>query len=375
MKDHDFIKSERPLATIQTISVVNEHPNADRLEVARIKGWQTVIAKNSFRAGDRVIFIEVDAFVPCQVAPFLCEKQGPKLYNGVKGHRIKTLRLRGIISQGLILPISDYFGVSRHHVDGYDVTDQLGIQKYDPPVPAALMGEAAGLFPGWGRKTDQLRIQTCIFDIWENIRNDQWMIEEKADGTSMSCGIRDEEIVVCGRNVSFFFNEGKNPTNSIVNCARYHKIPERLIRWKEKTNRNIMISGELIGHGIQGNPYKLSSREWRVFDILDVDRREYLTIGERLNVLEEFNSLVNAPPIESIPILSVTHTFKEMIELERFRGKSYQMLSVVDNVLKMAEGKSVIGKSEPQREGLVFKSIETPDISFKAISNHSMNQQ
>jgi hypothetical protein len=120
-----------------------------------------------------------------------------------------------------------------------------------------------------------------------------------------------------------------------------------------------MLSGELVGFGIQGNPYKLPKREWHVFDIYDIESGEYLEIGERLNVLCELNNLSELSRIQIAPILSTAYVFE-------IGNKTNQDL--VDEILDMASGESVIGNAKPTREGLVFKSINNPDVSFKSIA-------
>ncbi len=96
----------RKLATIGTIDQILPHPNADRLELAKVRGWQVVVKIGEFKAGDKVIYLEVDSWVPTEIAPFLSKGQKPRMYNGIKGERLRTIKLRNELSQGLILPIS-----------------------------------------------------------------------------------------------------------------------------------------------------------------------------------------------------------------------------------------------------------------------------
>ena len=359
MNPAEFISSGRPMATIQQIAEILPHENADLLEIAIIKGWRSIVQKGQFRKGDKIIFVEIDAHIPIDLAPFLGKSQSVKKFNGSDGYVLKTVKLRGVVSQGLILPLNILRGKNVVQTVGTDVSSVLGIQKYEAPIPTELMGELAGVFPSWARKTDQDRIQACIDDVFENIKNDQWVIEEKADGTSMSVMKRGEDIQICGRNMSFKYGPDDNPNNSIVNAARFYNVVERLRVY----GRNLSINGELIGPGIQKNIYELPKTQWVVFDVFDVDSGSYLSIEERLNVLCELNEISDAPKIPIVPLLSVAHIFE-------IGEKTKDQL--VEEILGMAEGKTVIGSMKAIREGIVFKSIEHPDVSFKSIANSKL---
>lgn len=96
----------RKLATIETISEIKTHTNADALELAMIRGWQVVVRKGEFQPGDKVIYLEIDSWVPTEIAPFLSKGNAPREFEGVKGERLRTIKLRNALSQGLILPLS-----------------------------------------------------------------------------------------------------------------------------------------------------------------------------------------------------------------------------------------------------------------------------
>ena len=95
---------ERMMAWVATIDQVQNHPNADRLDLCRVGGWQVVTLRDEYKEGDRVIYISIDSWVPTEIAPFLSKGQEPRVYEGVKGERLRTIKLRGELSQGLILP-------------------------------------------------------------------------------------------------------------------------------------------------------------------------------------------------------------------------------------------------------------------------------
>jgi len=157
----------RKLATIRKIAEVKIIENADKICQYRVDGWWVVDAVERYQVGDLVVYFEIDSWVPTELAPFLSKGKEPREYGGVKGERLKTVKLRGAVSQGLLLPVETGFGgypwirsaTGEHTVvqEGQDVTELLGIQKYEPPVPAQLAGKIAGVFPSWLRKTDQER--------------------------------------------------------------------------------------------------------------------------------------------------------------------------------------------------------------------------
>lgn len=160
----------RKLATIREINDVLPIPEADRICTYVIDGWTIVDSVGAYRTGDIVIMCEIDSWVPHELAPFLSKGQEPRVYEGVSGERLKTVRLRKQLSQGLILPISKLpFAVSSADI-GMDVTEPLGILKYEKPVSVSLAGFARGNFPTFIPKTDQERIQNYKRDLGDWVR-------------------------------------------------------------------------------------------------------------------------------------------------------------------------------------------------------------
>lgn len=345
----------RKLATIRRVAEVRPIEGADAIEHVRVDGWWVVGKKGEFKVDELVTYLEIDSWVPTELAPFLSKGKQPREYNGVKGERLKTVKLRGAISQGLLLPIPAEFNDPTQFTEGLDVTELLGIQKWEPPIPAQLRGKIAGTFPSWLRKTDQERIQNCFRDV-EPLFEDRWAIEEKLDGSSMTVGYRKgefildkdgqpipEETVICSRNLSLKLDD---EGNTFVRVAKESGVLDALKAY----GRNLGISGELCGEGIQGNKYNIKGHKWFVFDILDVDTGKYLGFTER-NIALFYLSQLGAQ-LETVPY----------IISQNLRGET------VNSLLEMAEAKSVLN-AKSEREGLVFKNQRDPDISFKAISN------
>ena len=154
----------RKLATIRKISEIETIPSAQYICTYVISGWKVVDSIGKYVVGDLVVYLEIDSWVPNEIAPFLTpEGKEPKVYNGVKGERLRTKKIRGVLSQGLILPFDTLFVEYEGNIgigdwkEGEDVTELLGIQKWEPTIPIQLRGLAKGNFPSWVPKTDQER--------------------------------------------------------------------------------------------------------------------------------------------------------------------------------------------------------------------------
>jgi RNA ligase (TIGR02306 family) len=147
----------RKLATIETLHDVRPHPNADSLELATIRGWQVVVKRGEFQSGDRCVYCEIDSVLPDRSEfQFLRDRK----------FRIKTIKLRGELSQGICFPITILNSGSelrrirdQQLSEGSDVTELLGVTRYQPPIPACLGGNVEGSFPSFIPKTDCERIQ------------------------------------------------------------------------------------------------------------------------------------------------------------------------------------------------------------------------
>ena len=332
----------RELATIRKIDLIRPIPDADAIECAVVGGWTVVIKKGDFNAGDLAIYCEIDSWIPTELAPFLSKGQEPREYNGVRGERLRTVRLRGQLSQGLLLPMHVLTNYGADLVEGYDVSEILGIQKYEPPVPAHLAGEVRGLFPTFIPKTDQERVQNLSteFAQWQADKVN-WEITEKLDGSSMTVYVNEYDRGVCSRNLNLKDTEG----NTLWQVANRDQILTAII----ESGRNIAIQGELIGNGIQGNPYKINGQSFYTFDIYDIDARRYFTPAERNEFCELYQIL-------HVPVIA-------------YGAELYDTLGIatIADLLKFAEGKSNLN-AQTEREGIVFKAHDL-DQSFKAISN------
>ena len=165
----------RKLLTVRTVDAVGPIDGADAIEVATVGGWQVVVKKGEVKAGDKVFYAEIDSFLPDgnPAWQFLVDKQG-RTFEGRLGHRLRTVKLRGAVSQGFIVPLSALPQVTNPE-EGVDYAEVLGVVKWEQPLPAELAGQAEGLFPSFIRKTDQERCVTA--DTLVNTANGQMTME------------------------------------------------------------------------------------------------------------------------------------------------------------------------------------------------------
>lgn len=257
------------LATYETITEILPIEGADRIELARVQGWQSVIKKGEYKVGDQVIFVPIDTVLtPRPWNEFLWDKNDP-----TKPIRVKTVKLRGTVSQGLIFPTSLISAqeVWDHRDDPDEDTSiagMLGITKYEKPVPAQLAGQARGNFPThWVSKTDEDNLKSNI-RVLDELREAHFVDASlKLDGTSATyIKELDGTFRVCSRNL-----ELKDTPESVYwQMARKYNIAETL-------PEGFCIQGEIVGPGIQGNNIGLSEVKLFVFNVSNIQTREYLT--------------------------------------------------------------------------------------------------
>jgi RNA ligase (TIGR02306 family) len=341
----------RKLASVAEITYIKPIEGADAIECAIVNGgWPVVIRKGEYQVGDVAIYLEIDSWVPHKLAPFLSKGQEPREYNGVKGERLRTVKLRGQLSQGLLIKPSDIPN-SIIYMDlaiGENVSHILEVQKWEPPIPAQLQGTMKGNFPHFIPKTDQERCQNLRREIFEEHEGETYEVTTKLDGSSMTVYVKNGEVGVCSRNIDLIETEG----NSFWKAAREQNIVEALARISEDKGEEYAIQGELIGEGIQGNPEKIEGQHFYLFDIYSITEGRYLKPQERYSIMDKMNLNYDAyinhvPFIDTVCI--VTNEF-----------------STIDDLLSFAEGPSL--NPQTKREGLVFKSYDS-DFTFKAIAN------
>jgi RNA ligase (TIGR02306 family) len=329
--------TERKLASVVKIVDIQPIPGADAIVVATVKGWKVVVKVNEYKVGDLAVYYEIDSFLPIRPQFEFLRKSSYKRMGSSEGFRLKTIRLRGQISQGLLTPIPE--GISNPR-EGDDLTEALDIVKYEPPIPAQLAGKIKGTFPSFIPKTDEIRIQNFESEVGFSPVGERAYVTEKLDGTSFTCYFNNGVFGVCGRN----WELSETSDNSLWRMANVLQLKEKMT----KHGKNIALQGELIGAGINGNLYGLSDHKLFFFTGYDIDK------GRRM-FFDELEWVLFGLQLQMVPLL------------EKYGFVIPNESNIVDYMLKYAEGKSVLNM-EVDREGVVVRGLER-EFSFKAISN------
>lgn len=374
----------RKLASIQQIADVQPIDGADAIVKVRVNDWWCVAKKDEFKVGDLCVYFEIDSLLPMTDTFAFLANRGTKkseLEDGtiVEGYRLKTIKLRGQLSQGLALPwtsFPDVFSrypdtidkagvvVQRQHPltlkintpDGisfvgpsYDATELLGIHKYEKPMNAQLRGLARGNFPSFLRKSDQERCQNLRRQIWDAyVAEDEFQVTVKLDGSSMTAFKIDEKFGdarfgVCSRNLELKETED----NAFWAVARQLKLEEML-----EGDSNLMFQGELLAPNIQGNFEGVEKRELYIYNMFDVNTQEWMEPERTKNLCVLYE-------LKHVPILHDSVTLREL-----FPNATQD--TIIQDLLDYADGPSALGGKF--REGVVFKRVDG-QFSFKAISN------
>lgn len=372
----------RKLASIREVINIKPIEGADQIECATVDGWDVVVKKGEVKIGDKVCYFEIDSFLPAIKQFEFLAKSSTKTLNGVIGYRLKTIKLRGQISQGLILPLWQ-FGIKGNVGD--DLTQKLGIRLYEIQQKSTLQAPIKGArailytiknkvtakfpkleplfiqldkilfkakyakkFPSFIQKTDQERIQNMVSKL-DSLMDIPFETTVKLDGSSLTIYKNNKETGVCSRNLDVTSED-----NNFTKIEKKYDIINAL----KKYNKNIAIQGEMIGEGIQGNNEKIDGIDYYVFDIYDIDKKRYMTRCERFDTLQELHDI--GCYLKHVPT---------------FNKEFYIGDKSLEDMLKLAEGKSLFAKN---REGLVFKSnvlVSGRTVSFKCISNKYLLKQ
>lgn len=373
--------SDRKLARVVIIDSIHEITGAERIELAFIGGWQVVVGKGLYQAGDKCMYLEVDSLVPTAHPAFaeLVNRLSSKLLFELDGKgyaRIKTAKLMKQLSQGMCVPLSEV-GIEETAPVDMDFTKVLGILKYEKGeersmnnsgVADGIKGKATKPFPSFIPKTDQNRVQNIVPRYLQSVEVGELFEKTfKLDGSSLTAWIKDGVTGVASRNVSFrlqvenkgfvrsfrdylkqvkkhgirrakFITQIEADSNAFTTMAFNSGVITALVR----ENRNLAIQGEMVGPSIQKNFEGVKSNQLYIYDIFDIDKQEYLLPKERLEFLLKHG--LRGVPEAGIVALPLT----------------------VAEVIEDADGPS--GLNGVRREGFVYKSMER-DFSFKVISN------
>jgi len=325
----------RSLVTIQRASEISPIPNSDFLEAAKIMGWQCVVKKGEFKEGDMGVYFEVDSFLPEDPRyEFLRATSYRDNADNGKGFRIRTVKMRGQLSQGLFIPLANFPELEGCN-EGDDVTEKLKVKKWYIPETAGPGGNAIGDRPHGVPGSDEIRIQSAQ-ELLEALNGKPYYITTKMDGTSCTVYFIDGKIGCCSRN-----KEIQDDTEALYWMPVYkYGLKEKLLEY----GKNIVMTGEICGPGIQKNLLRLPTAEWYVFDVFDWDARKYFSYDKACEICTALGLTV--VPLE-----------------ERGESFSYSL----ETLLEKARGKYPSGLD---KEGIVVRNLMAPkSISFKVINN------
>lgn len=355
--------------------IIHEHPDAHSLEIAQIGDYKSITVKNKFKTGDLAVYIPEASILPeklLMALGFWNTETNKGTLAGTAGNRVKAIKLRGILSQGLVYPVykledtDGYFmelpyGDLIQVEEGMDVADLLGIVKWEPPIPIAMAGEV-----------DNNHGKTISYDI-ENFKKFPDVLQEgepvamteKAHGTWCCFGwhpIVAHPIItskgLSSQGLTFKLNE-KNANNLYIRA--FNALTEDDVTIIDKafsifnTNQEpFYILGEVIGYGVQDLVYGMSSGEigFRLFDVY-IGRPQngrYMDFEEK----QDFAKKLNVP---TVPVLYVG-PFSKDIMYEHTNGKE-----------------TISGKETHIREGVVVTPlIERYDLALGRVILKSVSE-
>ncbi len=330
-------RETRRLATVRTVANLEPIKNSDFLELATIDGWQCVVSKNdNLKVGDKVVYFEIDSILPADNPVFA--------FMETKSYKVKTIKLRGQISQGLAMPIHLFPDVTEFDDD---VTGLLGVTK---SLGKVLAYEARGNFPSFVQKTDEERIQNAYGAVSKYFTDEvKWVATEKLDGSSMTVYLNNDVYGVCSRNIDLKLDI----SSPFVNLAKDMDLESkmRLAATCDSVPDNFAIQGELVGPGICENRYDLKEHRLYAFNIYDIDSGKFLNYHDFCHVGRMLGLYLVEEVLFNVSLPYVT----------------------VQDLVTLSTVKSLLN-SKVWAEGLVFRPMQEIDVprygrlSFKSIN-------
>ena len=338
----------RKLASIQVVHHIDPIDGADKIELARVLGWQCVVNKGVFKPMDLGVYFEIDSFLPIRPEfEFLRQSSYKKTDIMGEGFRVRTIKFKGQISQGLLLPLSMFEEIPEGITVGTDITELLGVRKWEIEERATTGGNIKGPLPYDIPHTDETRVQAEP-SLIQDFAGLQYYISTKMDGSSHSIGIDEDGFHVTGHNYEYK-DDGS--------CAFYNFVNERGYREKLETFakvnnlRTITIQGEFCAPGIQKNRLRLTRPEWYVFTIRE-----------------------NGNRVGYDRMLDICHTLDmPHVPIEEIGSDLPSKYPTVDSLLERADGEYPNGG---KKEGIVIRPIDpvfndkiSGCLSMKVVSN------
>ena len=338
----------RKLASIQRIWKIEPIEGADRIELAYVLGWQCVVNKGQFQPMDLAVYFEIDSFLPIRPEfEFMRDSSYRKTDLMGEGFRLRTMRFRGQISQGLLLPVSSFTEISDDMEVGTDVTEILGVNKWEIEEKVTTGGTVIGNLPLDVPHTDETRIQAEP-ELIKDFAGLEYYISTKMDGSSHSVSLDEDGFHVTGHNYEYK-DDGKSDFYKLVSGW---EIEGRMRKFCEETGcRMLTIQGEFCAPGIQKNRLKLTRPEWYVFTVREDGKR----VG--LKRMQEICAALNL----------------QMVPVEEVGMDLPSKYPTVEALLARADGEYPKGG---KKEGIVIRPTEpvfceriSAALSMKVVSN------
>ncbi len=338
----------RKLASVQRIWKIEPIEGADRIELAHVLGWQCVVNKGQFQPMDLGVYFEIDSFLPIRPEfEFMRSSSYKKTDIMGEGFRLRTQRFRGQISQGLLLPLSQFPEIPAEAELGEDVAELLGVKKWEIEERVSTGGTMIGTLPYDIPHTDETRVQENP-ELIQAFAGLEYYISTKMDGSSHSIGIDENGFHVTGHNYEYK-DDGSSSFYELVKARGYQGKVEAYVH--DKGLKTLTIQGELCAPGIQRNRLRLTKPEWYVFTVR-VD-------GKRVG-LDEMLAICETLGMEHVPIEEVGTDLPSKYP-------------TVEAVLERADGEYPNGG---KKEGIVVRPTEpvfcpliSASLSMKIVSN------
>lgn len=352
MEDYLREESKRKLASIQVIKELKPIKGADFIELAVVNGWQCVVKKGEFEVGDKSVYFEIDSLLPIEDKyEFLAKNSYIKgnLINP-EGYRLKTLKLRKQISQGLVLPLNVFDKDYSNLEVGTDLTKELNVVKYEIPITNSTFGRRVGEYTSLTDKTDEDRIQSNLH-LLDELNGKPYYMTVKYDGSSMTLQYIDGELTVYSRTGKYERPKETELDDIKKESSLWYVVEKLGIEDKLKEyGKDVILKGEYIGEGVQKNLLQVKGLSWACFTIeIPTEDKNFKRVG-----YEEFVNITEELGIPRVDIEEVGDSF------------NYTLSELVDK----AKGRYGSGR---HREGLVVRP-KTPfkdneNFSFKVINN------
>ena len=338
----------RKLASVQRIWKIEPIEGADRIELAHVLGWQCVVNKDQFKPFDVGVYFEIDSFLPIREEfEFMRASSYKKTDIMGEGFRLRTMRFRGQISQGLLLPLSQFPEIPQSAEVGDDVTELLGIKKWEIEERATTGGTVIGTLPYDIPHTDETRVQEEP-ELIQAFAGLDYYISTKMDGSSHSLGFDENGFHVTGHNYEYK-DDGSSSFYELIKARGYQAKMEEYS--KALGLNTLTIQGEFCGPGIQRNRLRLVKPEWYVFTIRENGKR----VG-----LHRMQEICEALDMPTVPV-------------EEIGTDLPSKYPTVEALLDRADGEYPKGG---KKEGIVIRPVEpvfcpliSASLSMKVVSN------